>query len=128
MKPENLFLSPELHITVFDFGLARPLGAPTAAAWIGTPRYAAPEQGAAGLRLTAAADLYSLGVVLLDLLEPRRAAESKEPPDLAPPADAPRAARELIRRLTAREPLRRPSAEEAAGVLLELEIGGFATR
>jgi tetratricopeptide (TPR) repeat protein len=60
---------------VTDFGLAKRLeggGRLTySGAIVGTPEYLAPEQALAGKRLTTAADTYSLGVILYELLTGR---------------------------------------------------------
>lgn len=84
LKPSNVFLlrehNGELLIKVIDFGLARqepialvdaPLPLPVskegASLLAGTPEYIAPEQ-AQGLKVDGAADLYSLGVMLYEML------------------------------------------------------------
>jgi serine/threonine-protein kinase len=74
MKPDNIFLTPRRgggdHVKVIDFGIAK-LGADgrvTETGLIcGTPAYMAPEQGA-GRTLDPRADLYSVGVMMFEML------------------------------------------------------------
>src|SRR5213593_2218861 len=76
LKPGNILLDARGEPMVSDFGLAKwlePTGRLTRTPSIfGTPGYIAPEQvnGSEG-NLTAAADVYSLGAVLFDLLTGR---------------------------------------------------------
>jgi serine/threonine protein kinase len=75
VKPDNLWLMPDGSVKVLDFGLARAwdtdstIGANATAGHmlIGTPHYAQPEQVQTG-KLTAASDVYSLGMILYELL------------------------------------------------------------
>jgi serine/threonine protein kinase len=75
VKPDNLWLLPDGTVKVLDFGLARAwdvdstIGANATAGHmlIGTPHYAQPEQVQTG-KLTAASDVYSLGMILYELL------------------------------------------------------------
>jgi serine/threonine-protein kinase len=73
LKPENIMLLPDGSLKVMDFGVARVEGQPglTAAGFLfGSPLYAAPEQVDAGASAASArSDLYSLGIVLFELLE-----------------------------------------------------------
>ncbi len=69
IKPANLLFDEHGGVRVADFGLARALAEaswtePTGAL-VGTARYAAPEQGT-GATLDARADLYALGLVLVE--------------------------------------------------------------
>ncbi len=69
IKPANLLFGDEGRLRVADFGLARALAE---AAWtepqgavLGTARYASPEQ-AQGQSVTGKADVYALGLVLIE--------------------------------------------------------------
>jgi eukaryotic-like serine/threonine-protein kinase len=76
LKPGNILLDGHGEPLVSDFGLAKWLEPSTDPALslsiIGTPGYIAPEQvGKAGGEITPAADIYSLGAILFDLLAGR---------------------------------------------------------
>ena len=71
VKPGNVLLRDDGSLAFIDFGLARQLGLESditgEGAIFGTPHYMSPEQGH-GQRLDERSDLYSLGVVLYEML------------------------------------------------------------
>ncbi len=133
LKPDNIVLEPLRSgldfVKVVDFGLAKILGGETPSFGAGgaltrpglvcgTPEYMSPEQGR-GDPLDGRADIYSLGVVLFELLAGRVpfAAETAtrtlllhleepapDPRDIAPDRSIPAAFAELTRRALAKSP------------------------
>lgn len=80
IKPQNIFISPEGHYKLGDFGIARTMEHTTRATGrIGTFSFMAPEVEA-GKVYNARADIYSLGLVLYWLLNERRAPFVPLPP------------------------------------------------
>jgi tRNA A-37 threonylcarbamoyl transferase component Bud32/CheY-like chemotaxis protein len=71
VKPGNVLLRGDGSVAFIDFGLARQLGLESDitgnGAIFGTPHYMSPEQGH-GLELDGRSDLYSLGIVLHEML------------------------------------------------------------
>lgn len=119
VKPDNLLLSNNAAtgpiIKLGDFGLAR---VPTD--WTpmthtagGTDGYMAPELSA-GEPMSAAADIYSLGITGIELLTGKRAASSIKS------AVAPRRFQALLREMIASDATQRPSAIDVAKRLTDI--------
>jgi eukaryotic-like serine/threonine-protein kinase len=138
VRPEHVVISPPGHATLIDLTLARRLGSPeceTDGMPCNAPRYSPPESFVPCARLTAASDIYSLGIMLFESLtgqppftapDPRRLAmchRRERPPELR--QICPHLSREtsaLMWRMLAKEPLRRPTAREVVRWLAEIEI------
>lgn len=86
IKPENVILETSGNARLMDFGIARPLqrqggGHTEIGSFVGTPRYAAPEQ-MAGEDVGPGADLYALGVVMCEMFGGRLPHEGANTMDL----------------------------------------------
>lgn len=130
VKPGNVLLDERGHAHLADFGIARLADATRLTATglaVGTAAYIAPEQIEGG-EVGPAADIYALGLVLLELLTGARpfggtqaeTALARLHRDPEVPAAVGEQWRELIRAMTARRPSRRPSAAEVERRLRDL--------
>lgn len=82
IKPANILLSPDGHVLLTDFGIAK-LQVETSVmtspgALVGTPAYMAPEQ-VRGTAVDARTDIYALGIVLYELLTGQRPFTAETP-------------------------------------------------
>ncbi len=126
LKPSNVLVSANDHVTVLDFGLARDLKHETQLSTqrlLGTPAYMAPEHAQSG-RFVPASDWYAVGVMLYEALTGRLPYEgpiahillSKTNRDPDPPSklarDVPPDLEELCMVLLSRDPARRPHGDE----------------
>jgi eukaryotic-like serine/threonine-protein kinase len=123
IKPQNLLVRSDGVVKIADFGIARTLQATQltqVGTVLGTAAYLAPEQ-AAGERVTAAADIYSLGVVAYELLSGRTPYEFESLADLAvkqrqpppPLRDVPPRLEHAVLRALAFKPANRPPSAAA---------------
>ncbi len=143
IKPENVMLlgcgGPDEFVKVFDFGIARALARGNTITdrgiVFGTPCYMSPEQ-ARGDVLDPRSDLYSVGILLFEMIAGRMPVEEARPVRLldarrdprapvlssvAPDANVPPALDGLVASLLEFDPRRRPASAEA--VLEELRGG-----
>jgi Protein kinase domain len=71
LKPESIFFRADGSVVLIDFNISTPAGEAVVTSQtgdvMGTPTYMSPEQGA-GMPVTAASDLYALGIVLFEML------------------------------------------------------------
>ncbi len=127
IKPSNLMLDERGSVKLADFGIARLLGGTaitTSHHPIGTMAYIAPEQ-LDGDTIGPPADIYSLGLVLIECLTGRRVFDG--PPAVAGaarlsrdphiPTDLPGPWPATLRAMTARDPAARPTAAALGGWL-----------
>jgi serine/threonine protein kinase len=128
VKPGNILLGTDgtggLRARLADFGLARIVGGDrltSAGLTIGTAAYLAPEQ-VRGSEVEPPADIYSLGLVLLEALTGKRcyqgsvveAAVARLSSGPRVPGNLPEPWPDLLTAMTATEPERRPTAADVA--------------
>jgi len=81
IKPQNVIITPTGQVKVMDFGIARAAsgtGITQTGVVMGTAQYIAPEQ-AQGLSVDGRADIYSLGIVLYEMLAGRVPFDDENP-------------------------------------------------
>ena len=119
VKPGNILIRPDGVVKVTDFGIARAIdSAPVTQTGfvVGTAAYLSPEQ-AAGKPVTAASDIYALGVVAYECLSGRRPFDDASPVAVAlahisaaPPAlpkDVPTLVVDFVNQALDKDPSRR---------------------
>jgi beta-lactam-binding protein with PASTA domain/predicted Ser/Thr protein kinase len=129
IKPANILIGSNGQVKVADFGIARAMNAPTEAnltqvgSVMGTATYFSPEQ-AQGAQPDPRSDLYSLGIVMYEMVSGRPPFTGENPVSIAYKqvhdapqplvqlvADVPRAFEAIVAKLLAKDPkLRYPSA------------------
>jgi len=126
VKPGNILIGKDGRVKVTDFGIGKFTSATTSdmtrtGQMIGSPAYMSPEQ-IRGEKIDGRSDLFSLGVVLYELLTGARPfpgesittlvyqilhTEPRDPREIR--SDLPIATREVMARLLAKQPERRPA-------------------
>ncbi len=153
LKPDNVFLVADILLPdgertkLLDFGVAKfapqgsgPQGTPgptggltRVGAMLGTPKYMSPEQASGAGKVTDKADIYSLGVMMYEMLTGQPPFTHATPMGLIAQhvMDAPRpilgllpelpaAVAGLVHEMLLKDPAARPSAEETASRLKHL--------
>jgi len=139
--PRHVTISPQAHATLIDLTRCRRLDCGECdldGTFPAVPDYAPPETFSRR-RISAAVDIYSLGVILFEAIVGRRPFAASSPAGWAtahrreaPPdvrsirATASLEVSELLRRMLAKEPMRRPTADQLVHWLAELEIEELA--
>jgi serine/threonine protein kinase len=144
VKPENLLLTADRGAVLIDLGFAHRPGENAElfrrGYILGTANYLAPELCGPGPDADVSSDLYSLGVMLFELLTGELPYPTGPVPDTLArhrdtaaadlrdrPGDWPDTLADLVARLTSRRPSARPRAAVVVQELIALEIASLAS-
>src|SRR5262245_46508606 len=141
VKPENVMVRADGLVKVLDFGLARRMNAPTAGpadrdtapgTVLGTASFMSPEQ-ARGESVASSSDIFSLGIVLYELVAGRHPFPGDSPVEVlhaiidqpvVPPArlnpEIPAGLDALVQRMLSKDPRLRPTAADVDAALAEV--------
>jgi len=143
LNPNNLWVTEDRHIKLFDFGLARDAlhflddpcveAEPSENEYVGTADYLAPEQAMSSNNATSLSDIYSLGCTLYHVLSGRvpfkgdnptkkmmmHAMEEPVPPSKINPSVLPELD-EVVSRMMAKNPAKRCQSAFIVSRLLQL--------
>jgi serine/threonine protein kinase len=122
VKPSNILLDKDDNAVLTDFGLVLRASDSTMGTAFGTPRYIAPEQAIASEKAVPQSDIYSLAVVLYEIVAGQTPFTGDTPMEIAlshisdpppPPStfssDVPREAEREILRALEKDPVKRHS-------------------
>ncbi|HMB28776.1 MAG TPA: tetratricopeptide repeat protein, partial [Blastocatellia bacterium] len=144
LKPSNIFLVKRAggreQVKVVDFGISKSLGetagSPVSSV-MGTPQYASPEQFKLGENIDSRTDIYSLGVMLFQMLTNalpfndttisaliHKHLNEPPPPLRSLRPDVPPAVEELVGRMLAKQPADRPQRAGDIPDLFDQALGG----
>ena len=142
VKPANVMLDHAGGVKITDFGIAAAASSTrlTQGAGLGTATYASPEQ-TRGERVTAASDVYSLGVVTYEMLTGRPPFDGPSPVAIAlahaeeePPSirsarpEVPAGVAAVVERALAKDPRNRPESADAFAGELGQAMGATSPR
>ena len=87
IKPENIMLQPDGSVKLVDLGIAKASSIEdslrtTTESVFGTPTYVSPEQALSAADVDTRADIYSLGIVLFEMIAGRCPYEGKNAPQI----------------------------------------------
>lgn len=140
IKPENIMLDQGGNAHLIDFGIARFLNdvsLSSTGALVGTPRYMSPEQITGRVNIDSRSDIYSLGMVLYELLsivtpltsESREGVLRQIVTKAIPPlgwmnSGVPRALEAVIHKAISKDPDERYQSAEGFAADLQAWLGG----
>jgi len=130
LKPGNILLSSR-RVCLTDFGISQPMGGQTEVLLEGSLPYMSPEQtGRTAFSIDQRSDLYSLGVILYEMLSGKRPLQASDmsgwvhahlaqkPQELSSICSCPATLQAIIMKLLEKDPAQR--YQSAAGLLFDL--------